>query len=84
MGSAVFSTVLVRHKIYCSNRSQTPYLDHECERSGIQIAKMENSWKNDYKILFKKGIFNTNADALSRVGELVADKGVTGKTTTGH
>jgi hypothetical protein len=45
---------------------------------------MENSWKNDYKILFKKGIFNTNADALSRVGELVADKGVTGKTTTGH
>jgi hypothetical protein len=27
--------------------------------------------------LFKKGIFNTNADVLSRVSSLVTDKGVT-------
>jgi hypothetical protein len=31
----------------------------------------------DYKIVFKKGAFNTNADALSCVSSLVADKGVT-------
>ena len=31
----------------------------------------------DYEIVFKKGVFNTNADALSRVSSLVADKGVT-------
>ena len=31
----------------------------------------------DYEMLFKRGVFNTNADALSRVGRSVADKGVT-------
>jgi hypothetical protein len=31
----------------------------------------------DYEILFKNGILNTNADALSRVGSLAEDKGVT-------
>jgi len=31
----------------------------------------------DYEIVFKKGIYNTNADALSRVSRLVADPGVT-------
>jgi len=31
----------------------------------------------DYEIVFKKGVFNTNADALSHVSSLVADKGVT-------
>jgi hypothetical protein len=33
--------------------------------------------EHDYEIIFKKGIFNTNTDALSRVGRLVADKEVT-------
>jgi len=42
MGSAVFPTLLVRNKIYCSNWSQTPYVDHKCERSRIQVTKMEN------------------------------------------
>lgn len=31
----------------------------------------------DYEVVFKKGGSNTNADALSRVSILVADKGVT-------
>jgi len=31
----------------------------------------------DYEIVFKKGVFNTNADAQIRVSSLVADKGVT-------
>ena len=30
----------------------------------------------DYEIVFKKGASNTNADALSRVSSLVADKGL--------
>ena len=31
----------------------------------------------DYEIVFKKGVFNMNADALSRISSLVVDKGVT-------
>jgi len=31
----------------------------------------------DYEIVFKKGASNTNADALSPVNSLTADKGVT-------
>ena len=31
----------------------------------------------DYEIVFKKGVFHTNADALIRVSSLVADKGAT-------
>ena len=31
----------------------------------------------DYEIVFKKGIFNMNADALTRVSSLVSDQGVT-------
>jgi hypothetical protein len=30
-----------------------------------------------YEIVFKKGVSNTNADALSRVSSLIANKGVT-------
>jgi len=31
----------------------------------------------DYEIVFKKGIFNTNVDALSRISSLGSDQGVT-------
>jgi hypothetical protein len=39
---------------------------------------MENPVEDyDYEVLFKRGIFNTNEDALSRVSRLVVDKGET-------
>jgi hypothetical protein len=39
----------------------------------------------DYEIVYKKGALNTNADALSRISSLTAEKGSTwGETRTHH
>ena len=78
MGSAVFPTVLVRTKF-------TVVTDHKpltwimsVKDPGSRLLRWRKKLeKYDYEIVFKKGVFNTNADALIRVSSLIADKGVT-------
>lgn len=76
MGNAVFQAVPVRNKIYRRNRSQTPPWIKSVKDSGSRWLKWKiNLEEYDYDTVFKMGATNTNADALSRVSSLVADKG---------
>ena len=55
-------------------------MDCECERSGIQVVEVVKKLEvYDYEIVFKRGVANTNSDALSRVSQLAV---VTRETET--
>jgi len=55
-------------------------VDCECERSGIQVVEVVKKLEvYDYEIVFKRGVANTNSDALSRVSQLAV---VTRETET--